>query len=187
MYYNCVNERSAEKQRRLEQSFLELLQTKLYDDISVSELCEKSGVSRKTFYRLFDSKADVLYALVDHTLMDFESFVTPPDVKEGEFHRFLAYLRCQKPLLDALIKNNISTLLTERSLRLILTENKENLQLFGIKEDDYTREMMLFYFSGMFSLFLDWHISGFARPIDEMCDILNNLMSRCPLEMFQPK
>ena len=91
MYLNCCNERSAEKQRRLEQCLLELMQTEVYDNISVSALCEKAGISRKTFYRLFTCKIDVVYGLLDHTLMDYAGYVPDASVGPGEFHRFLAF------------------------------------------------------------------------------------------------
>lgn len=181
MYLNCCTERAAEKQRRLELCLLELLQTELYDNISVSALCEKSGVSRKTFYRLFDGKADVLYALVDHTLMEFENYTPDFSMQAGEIHRFLAFFKAQKPLLDALQNNKISTLLTERSLRLILTENTGFFEVFGVDRPEYATEMILFYVSGLFSLVLGWHASGYARSIDEMADLLNTLMQKAPI------
>ena len=184
MYLNCCSEKAAEKQRRLEQCILELLQTELYDNISVSQLCSLTGVSRKTFYRLFDGKADVLYALIDHTLMDFEHYVPDPSVGPGGIHRFLAFCRDNRALLTALDTNNIRALLTERSLLLILAEDKATMELFGVAGQEYANDMMLFYVSGIFALVQAWHSSGYQRSIDEMSDLLNFLMQKSPLEPY---
>lgn len=43
----------------------ELLETRSYAHISVTDICAKAGVARKTFYRNFDSKTSVVERLVD--------------------------------------------------------------------------------------------------------------------------
>lgn len=41
-------------------ALLKLIYIKPLSSITVSELCEKGGVSRMTFYRNYDSKEDIL-------------------------------------------------------------------------------------------------------------------------------
>mgnify|MGYP003299808584 CR=1 FL=1 len=72
MYKLCSTEKSAQQQRQLEQAFLTLLLQMPYDSIRISEVCRQAGCSRKVFYRLFESKTDMMMALIDHTLLDFE-------------------------------------------------------------------------------------------------------------------
>ena len=74
MYKLCKTERSANRQRQLEEGLLTAMETTRYDDISVSDLCEQMDIPRKSFYRYFDSKDGALQALIDHTLMEFELF-----------------------------------------------------------------------------------------------------------------
>ena len=51
------------------------LQLKAYlEEISVSDLCDRLNIPRKSFYRYFSSKDGALFALLDHTLMEFETF-----------------------------------------------------------------------------------------------------------------
>ena len=54
MYKLCKTEQSAMRQRQLEQGLLQLMQTKRYEEISISDLCQRMGMPRKTFYRYFD-------------------------------------------------------------------------------------------------------------------------------------
>lgn len=44
---------------------MELLQTRSFSQVRVSELCRRAGVPRKTFYRYFDSKEDIIRYLAD--------------------------------------------------------------------------------------------------------------------------
>ena len=44
----------------LMQALFELMQKQSYDSITITKLCQKADLSRRTFYRLFNSKDDVL-------------------------------------------------------------------------------------------------------------------------------
>ena len=72
MYKLCKTEQSAARQRQLEQGLLQAMYTQDYEDISISDLCDRMGVPRKSFYRYFSNKDGALFALLDHTLMEFE-------------------------------------------------------------------------------------------------------------------
>ena len=55
MYKRCTTEKAALQQRKLEECLLSVMQDKPYSEITVSSLCEQTDLSRKTFYRLFES------------------------------------------------------------------------------------------------------------------------------------
>ena len=42
------------------EALLLLMKKKEYKDISITEICERAGVTRMSFYRNFDSKEDIL-------------------------------------------------------------------------------------------------------------------------------
>lgn len=52
-------------------ALLELLEEKPLADISISQLCEKAGVGRTSFYRNFQEKEDILRARVYHLFKDW--------------------------------------------------------------------------------------------------------------------
>ena len=58
--------RNAYVVERLTGALLELLEEKPLSDISVSELCDRAGVGRASFYRNFQEKEDILRARVYH-------------------------------------------------------------------------------------------------------------------------
>ena len=182
MYTLCTTEKTALQQRQFEKVFLEYSLEVPYDDITISELCRRAGMSRKIFYRLFERKADVLYALLDHTMLDAASYSPDPAVAPGELHRFLAFWRSQKPLLDVLHRNRSSSMLTEAVIRHMLQENSPFLYCLGTGETGYEREALLFYISGVFSLVLDWHRQDFKASIDRMADAMMYLLSTTPIK-----
>ena len=65
MYRKCTTEKAALQQRRFQHALLQAMQQLPYPEITVTALCSQTGLSRKTFYRLFENKDDVLNALID--------------------------------------------------------------------------------------------------------------------------
>ena len=185
MYKKCVTDKAAAQQRKFESALQELLKDRLFEDISISELCRYTGLSRKTFYRLYDAKADVVYAMIDHTIMEEATCEPDPSVAPGELHQFLAFWRSRKELLDVLQKNQISALLAQQAANIALQETPDRLVLFGVEDNANARDMMLFYLSGFFALVLDWHSRGFDRSIDEVCDVLMQLLTKATIASMQ--
>lgn len=185
MYTLCSTEKSAAQQRKLEQAFLDLLLQMPYDSIRISEICRHAGCSRKVFYRLFENKTDILIALIDHTLLDFNNYC--PDSEEiGEdfLYRFFAFWKSQHRLLSALALSQGISLLTERAIRHVLSEDALVLKTFGADNSCYGREVVVFYLSGVFSLIRDWYESGYQRPIGEMSALLKTLLSTTPVKQL---
>ena len=177
MYTMCVTEKTAEQQKIFEQTFLQMLLESDYDSITISDLCRRAGLSRKIFYRLYEKKADVILSMIDRAHMESDSYVPDPSVGTGEMHRFLAYWRHKKDLLDALLKNHNSSLLTDRAIRFALLEMGSPVRDFGTDEIRGSYESIVFYMSGMFSLLLVWHAQGYRQSIDEMSKILMDLLT----------
>lgn len=183
MYSQCVSEKSAAQQRRFEAAMQELMAEKLFETVSISELCRKTGLSRKTFYRLYDTKADVVYAMIDHAIMDAATYVPDASVGAGGLHKFLAYWKSRKTFLDVLEKNRISALLQQQAIAHVLRESPEIVRCFSEGAPEMSRELVTFYISGLFCLVLDWHQRGFDRSIDELSEILMELMLTAPVKV----
>ena len=177
MYTLCTTEKTAQQQLQFEQTFLQMLLEVYYDEITISDLCRRAGLSRKIFYRLYEKKADVLYSLIDRTLMESDSFVPDESVGPGELHRFLAFWQYKKDLLDALQRNQNSSLLTDRAIRFALREEGSPVRSFGADEIKGSYESIVFYMTGMFSLLLLWHGQGFTSSIDEMATVMMDLLT----------
>lgn len=179
MYKQCKTEESALRQREFESALLQMLQSVPYNTISVTVLCNHVGIARKNFYRYFETKDDVLCALLDHTILDYtqsdhrigrEIFDAPPEIIS-----FLSYWQTQKPLLDALQANGMSTRLIERALAHAWQQDKGFLRILGENADQNT---VLFTVSGIFTLIITWHHLGFRQSKEELAADIYRLMTR---------
>ena len=176
MYTLCVTEKTSQQQYQFEQTFLQMLLECHYDEITISELCRRAGLSRKIFYRLFEKKSDVLYSLIDHTLLESSNYIPDSSVGEGDLHRFFAYWQTHDELLDALLKHQNSSLLTDRAVRFTLNEETTMVHAFGADEGRFGFETVVFYITGIFSLVLTWHLQGYTHTIDEMSQLMMDIL-----------
>jgi AcrR family transcriptional regulator len=186
MYKQCTTEKAAIQQRQIEACLLAEMQKRDYHDITVSSLCEKAELSRKTFYRLFGNKDDVLFALVDHTMMDYARFQLPPEQQlagaPAELQRFFVYWRENRCILDVLTDSHQASLLLERAIYHVLREEHGALRWLGADQRSTRMETTVFYISGIMGLLLNWYYSGFARSPVEMANIMMHLMSISPIQ-----
>ena len=178
MYKHCNTEESARRQRQLEESLLELIEDTPYHAITISQICDQVGISRKSFYRYFDSKDGCLFALLDHTIMDSTGYYMPEgslDFTSVDFCvRNCEYWQKQTPLLDALEKNGLSLHLLQRMVRYILVEEPAYAHYMGIPQDDVI-EHIVYHVGGLMGLILTWHHNGYQKTAAEMGRILHRL------------
>lgn len=180
MYKVCRTEQSFQRQRQLEQGLLKLMLITRYEDISISDLCDRLQIPRKSFYRYFSGKEGALYALVDHTMMDFygDSEHGPvPGTPREDLCRFFAFWYDNKQLLDALTRNGLTAVLTERATVLV---RQEGLYPKSIVGGGWVRQELVLSFalSGLFSMVLRWHEMGFPVSPTQMSDIAVAMLSR---------
>ena len=139
-------------------------------------------VPRKSFYRYFSSKDDCLYALLDHTMMEFfESGAgavgLTPGTAIGDLDRYFVFWREHRVLLDALQRNGLSGILVERAMALA---QRERLMPGYIRT--WTPEMqelaLSFAVSGLLSMVIQWHTQGFHTPASEMTRIAVSILTK---------
>lgn len=184
MYKACKTEQSAARQRELEQGLLAAMISHPFDEISISDLCTQIGIPRKSFYRYFSSKEGALHALLDHTLMEIEtSHLTAEEKKPlsltKELERFFQDWKNQKPLLDALNRSGLSSMLIERAVALALLNSigtpNPPLSLEAVQQKEHTTAFLV---CGLMSTILQWHVNGFKETPDQMAQIAFRLLTQ---------
>lgn len=182
MYKVCQSERSARRQRYLEQGLLQLMQKKHYDDISVCDLCEYMSIPRKSFYRYFSGKDGALFALLDHTLAEF---FENPQVGDrltggtalGDLDLFFQFWHQRKSFLDAISNSSLSGILIERAHAFALREGHLPNQIKHYPED-IRGIAMAFSISGLMAMILQWHQQGFQLSAEKMIQLAAAILTK---------
>ena len=177
----CKTEQSQQRQRELEQGLLEMMLHKQFEEVSVSDLCDRLQIPRKSFYRYFSSKDGALHALYDHTLLEFYETGSLEGLRGGtpigDLERFFLFWKNHRKLLDATVRSNLGGMLVERAVSLA---KKEELMPGYVKawEDTMKDVAMSFVVCGLMSMVLQWHADGYRIPTEQMAKTAVQMLSR---------
>ena len=182
MYKLCKTEQSAARQRELEQCLVRLMIDCRYEEITVSDFCSYAGIPRKAFYRYFSSKDGALYALIDHTMLEYEGFTEPYERGESrtlvkDMESFFLFWKHKKDVLDALQHSGLSGILIERAIAFV--RNGSLLSRMLPKESPKVQEKVVqFGVSGLMIMVTTWHHEGYPDSPREMAEMALRLVSK---------
>ena len=172
VYKLCKTEQSARRQRELELGLLEAMKSQQYEDISISDLCDRMAIPRKSFYRYFSNKDGALMALLDHSLMEFDQ-----NQDGGDLELFFQFWYERRDLLEALMRSRLSGMLVDRATRHAVHERM--MPGYLIQKDSQTQHMaMTFAVCGLLSMVMQWQQNGYQEPPEQMAHIANMMLTK---------
>ena len=182
MYKLCKTEQSARRQKEIEQALFNALSKKSYENITITELCENLGMPRKTFYRYFDSKDDALYALIEHTMLDYPGFhaenTDTHRTLKKELEQYFTFWQEKKQFLDIFNKNGMLSRITEVSLSFPI-KDMVSLSKFLPDDNEVVRKKIFeFVVCGLTYQMISWYIEGFKISPADMATIACRMVSR---------
>ena len=160
--------------RKLSKSLISLLTSKSITEIDVSELCEKAGINRTTFYKHYAS----LYHLLDELIVQFfkriETLFLSLSSGENTTSKvayLLKYLKQNREFVTIILNNNSFSSISERLIQLNFICNLINSNI-QYRKNDYVSE----------DYYVDFIISGWIaairRWVNENCDLDVNTLAR---------
>ena len=176
MYKLCKTEQSANRQRAIENCLFDMLEGKSYEDITITELCERMDMPRKSFYRYFDSKEDALHALIDHSMSDYSGFSVDRSGETArsltrELEEYFKFWYKKRDFLDAIDRSGLMGTLIERTINYPVGD-RVHMAKFLPNEDELSRDKVFkFAFSGLVYTMIAWYRDGFAESTHDMAKI----------------
>lgn len=180
MYKLCKTEGSTQRQKQIEQILLGLMREKSYDEISVTEICERANMPRKSFYRYFDGKEGAMQSLLYHTMSEFNNVRLDSGIGKisEEFEELFNFWKNKKEFLDAFEKSGLLGLLIESAVSFSMSE-------FGDVEkymsDSDSREKMISYqflICGIMTMMVNWYRSGFGESVPNIARCATRIITR---------
>lgn len=160
--------------RKLSKSLISLLTSKSITEIDVSELCEKAGINRTTFYKHYAS----LYHLLDELIVQFFKRIetlflslSSGDNTTSKVVYLLKYLKQNREFVTIIMNNNSFSSISERLIQLNFICNLINSNI-QYRKNAYVSE----------DYYVDFIISGWIaairRWVNENCDLDVNALAR---------
>ena len=173
---------------RMNQAFLELLEKKDMEYITVKEICETAGVNRSTFYLHYETIDDLLAETIQYLNRQFrthmesqtELFVSKIQVCPlNELHLvsptylipYLKYIKQNKRLFRTALNSSASLRLERTYRRMMRHVFFPIMERFQIPESD--REYMVaFYVNGLMAILSAWLKHDCEDSIEHICAIM---------------
>ena len=90
-----------------------LMKRKPFQQITVTEICEEAAIGRKTFYRNFELREDVIDFWLDVMLAEYKEKLATLSFKQYLYHHF-EFIQRNADCFITLYKNNLSSLAYEK-------------------------------------------------------------------------
>ena len=103
--YDSNNPSAVRSQKEITDALFKLMQKYPYEEITVKQIILESKLARKTFYRNFESKNDVLISHIKRILLDYFDIVN--NAKGDALTTIFEFAVKNKKLLMLLDKNNM--------------------------------------------------------------------------------
>ena len=110
MYCGC-NPTALSSQLQISEALIRLMGKKLYSEITVSELCRESGISRQTFYSLFHAKDNVVVFTLRKKVCELPRETESDPSLEQLCRCYSRYICANREFLRLLMESNAAQLL----------------------------------------------------------------------------
>ena len=139
--YTGTHKKALISQKMICDGFLDLLKENSFKSISISQICKVSGVSRQTFYSLFETKENILlYILKNSHSFTLSSDITDKDktafVLKNICINFSLYINNNYNFLKILIDNELTEILFKYFYG-VFFENEKMFAHKSYSERDY--------------------------------------------------
>lgn len=174
---------------RMDEAFLDLLQKKSFEYITVKEICEKAGVNRSTFYLHYETIGDLLEEslsyIQDKFIMSFKGKqASIPDIKNCTKNElmwitpdyltpYLKFIKDNQQLYYAAIKNPI-TFQSDKTYKEMYEHLFEPvLERFSVPADERSYRMV-FYLKGISGIIEEWIKNECSDSVEQMATVIRN-------------
>ncbi|WAA09148.1 TetR/AcrR family transcriptional regulator [Fervidibacillus albus] len=169
-----LNNNSANKMVRecIFTSLMILMKKKEYQDITITDITNKAGVSRMAYYRNYSSKENIITDYLDELFEKYlEEISNYKHIDAYVFaYKFFEYFRQHRELIENLNKANLSVLILNKFDGYLLSIFEKILYNDGPKSS--SKYAIQFLAGGLYKVLIEWVESGLKENDEEMAIII---------------
>ena len=169
------NKQSERSKQWIIDALFQLMDKQAFQKISITEITDKAGVSRLTYYRNFSSKEDIILAYFDQEFNKFFKEYLIPNNKTMNIHEGIeivfTYWKKGADIIKLLIRDGLTHLISS-SFQTYLQQCADH----KIIVHKYDENQRVFIEGGMFFLLLHWVKSDCLQTPDELAIIVESML-----------
>ena len=175
---------------KMDSALMEILKTKSFEYITVSEICKKAGVNRSTFYLHYENTKDLLEETIRNMMDNFVSYFVPDGkispinfeesqkdklvfISEEYLMPYLSYFKENRKIFLTVFENGKLFGFEETYEKLFNNIFNPILDVFKYPESE-RKYVMAFYLNGINSIIMEWIKEDCVKPEKEVVKIIND-------------
>lgn len=170
------NQRFQETEERIIGVFIELLQKKTLEKITVSELCKGSGINRSSFYLHFTDVYNLMDRVEERLAIYFGRLFSEPEKEYdlGErFCRMFAFIREHQDFYRIYLSDKHDFHILDGILPVSADVSLRNMaDRLGFRGEHELAYHQVFFKAGLTALVREWLLRGCQESEEELCRIL---------------
>lgn len=184
-------------QKAIREAFLELLNKKRYEQITIQDIAEKAVVNRNTFYLHYLDKDDLLAKLSSECLSELEKSLNlniieiKDEVRDNNLRSIidnvLSTIERNFSFYQIMMSDSGIPRFTENFKEIIknqITKTLKNIRQLRAHEKKQVEVCIEYVLSGMIGVFRFWFHNRSNYSIEEISDILFIIQSQNPLKVL---
>lgn len=161
----------------ISEALIALLNDKKIGSITIMELCDKAQVARRTYYRHFNDKNEVIDYYVTKIMksLALELRTASMQSKRSLVLKFFYFLKPYTQLFLVLNSNDLGEIVFTSYVKCVtttLTFSDTSEQNMGINNSQNFQYDMAFMLGGLWSLLTVWMLNGCNKTPEELTDIV---------------
>jgi AcrR family transcriptional regulator len=167
----------------LQDSLIELMKEKSILNIPIREICDRSGVSRSTFYTYYKDQYDLLRQIEEQAFLEAEDIIqryTGAGQKSGKreitaiTQDILQYIANNSNSMQVLLSENGDTVYQRKYFKHAIEQIQQIMEAVGIKQPDKKAAAYgaVFIVGGTIILIHEWLKNGMDIPVPQLAKML---------------
>ena len=161
------------------EALLQLMRVKKFEEISITEICDRAGISRNAFYKNFGTKTNVFKKIVEHFIKNLLKKLGNPfnsKVTLSWYQEFFKLIKKESAKLLLFIDENFQNFYLE-TVNKILTSNAEL--------DAETKYKRIMWNGAIQNVISNWLRSGMVESTDILAKICYDKLKYVSNKEFQ--
>jgi len=168
--------------QNIERALLQLLKGKSLDQITITELCEASEISRRTFYLHYESVQKLFHVLIDRLLRELDdSIIQTKQTRSGLFDphmtQLLQHVYDYRAYYDIVFTGHTHFALYKLFYNHLKTIVKSSYMELHEENDSLDFEVA-YQANAIMGMILEWKVQNYALSVEEMNKLATSIFQK---------
>ena len=187
-----MDKRILKTKKNLYEGLLKVMKEKEFENIKISEICEKALTTRSTFYDHFTDKYELLYSLIEDLKLELNNYINENNIEVKSIKEYylvlinllLEHIEKNIDIYGTILKKNNNSIVMDMINDTIYKDIEKELSKYENNSNVPTEIITRFYVSAVSNICRDYIIYPNKYNKDQILDYLNKLI---PSNIYKEK